>query len=206
MATTTTTTRFARRAAAALLAAGSIAGLASVPAFAAPAAPAPAPAATAPAPAPAATAPAPATPAAETESDASFTKGTRVTFRNDTGSTVWVREHEVFTSWFSATALQPGQSKAYTGNFAGVDDVQLRVFRSAEDAKENSVFKAIEVDGENPAWGCPWLSVSYQSKSYWVGTVHHYVSPIAGAAFTGKRHGDSDYFKNFELHMTKGWS
>jgi len=206
MATTTTTTRFARRAAAALLAAGSIAGLASVPAFAAPAAPAPAPAATAPAPAPAATAPAPATPAAETESDASFTKGTRVTFRNDTGSTVWVREHEVFTSWFSATALQPGQSKAYTGNFAGVDDVQLRVFRSAEDAKENSVFKAIEVDGENPAWGCPWLSVSYQSKSYWVGTVHHYVSPIAGAAFTGKRHGDTSHYKQFELTMTKGWS
>lgn len=196
---TTTTTRFARRAAAALLAAGSIAGLACVPAVAAPAAPAQA--------APAAPAPAPAaTTGPSADADASFTKGTRVSFRNDTGSTVWVREHEVFTSWFSAQAVRPGEVKRYTGNFAGVDDVQLRVFRSAEDARGNSVFKAIEVDAENPAWSSPWLSVSYQSKYYNVGTVQYYVSPIAGAHFTGKRHADSSHYKQFELTMTKGWS
>ncbi len=203
-----TTTRFATRAAAALLAAGSIASLASVPAFATPDAPAPAapaaPAAAAPA-APATDAGAtPATPASD--ADASFTKGTEVSFRNNTGSPVWVREHHVFDDWYGSDVLQPGQAKSYSGNFAGVDDVQLRVFRSAEDARGNSVFKAIEVDAENPAWSSPWLSVSYQSKYYNVGTVQYYVSPIAGAHFTGKRHADSSHYKQFELTMTKGWS
>lgn len=191
----TTTTRIASRAAAALLAAASLASLSYAPAFAAPAPAAPAP-----------VAPAPAAPAAGPEADNSFTKGTQVWFRNDTGSTVWVREHHVFTDWYASEQLQPGESAYYSGNYGGVDDVQLRIFRSAEDARENSVFKAIEVDAENPAWSSPWLSVSYQSKYYSVGTVHFYVSPIAGAHFTGQRHGDSDNYKHFELTMTKGWS
>ena len=203
---TTKTTRLAARAAAALLAAGSIAGLTAVPSLAAPAAPAPA------APAPAAPAPAtevgavPAAPAPAADSDNSFTKGTSVYFRNASGGAIWVREHKAFTDWWASDVLQPGETRSYHGNYGGVDDVQLRVFRSAEDARENSVFKAIEVDAENPAWSSPWLSVSYQSKYYSVGTQHYYVSPIAGAHFTGKRHGDTSHYKQFELTMTKGWS
>ncbi len=115
-------------------------------------------------------------------------------------------EHKAFTDWWASDVLQPGETRSYHGNYGGVDDVQLRVFRSAEDARENSVFKAIEVDAENPAWSSPWLSVSYQSKYYSVGTQHYYVSPIAGAHFTGKRHGDTSHYKQFELTMTKGWS
>lgn len=72
-----------------------------------------------------------------------------------------------------------------------MDDVQLRIFRSAEDARENSMLEAIEVDAENPAWSSPWLSVSYHSKYYGFGTVHHYESAQARAEFTGKRSGDS---------------
>ena len=174
-------------------------------ASAAPAAPATSnPAAPSPvAPAPAAEGGAAAT--SDSHPDA-FTKGTNVWFRNETPNTVWVREHHIFTDWYAADEIKPGDSKAYSGNYGSVDDVQLRIFRSAEDARENSVFKAIEVDAENPAWSSPWLSVSYQSKYYSVGTVHFYVSPIAGAAFTGQRHGDSDNYKHFELTMTKGWS
>lgn len=134
-----------------------------------------------------------------------MTKGTSLWFRNETSATMWVREHHIYTDWYSADVLQPGQAKSYSGDFGGVDDVQLRIFRSAEDARENSMLKAIEVDVENPAWASPWLSVSYHSKHYSsVGTVHHYESALAGAQFTGKRNSDSSNFKEFELRMTKG--
>lgn len=198
------TSRLAARAAAALLAAGSLASLAAVPSFAVsdcPPSAAPAPAGTAASATPDAPAPAPTTDAPD-----SYTKGTQVTLRNQTGGTIWVRGHRAFTDWWAPYVLNPGETVAYRGDFPGVDDVQLRIFRSAEDAKGNSVFKSIEVDAENPAWSSPWLSVSYQSKYYNVGTQHHYESPLAGAHFTGKRHGDSTHYKEFELTMTKGWN
>lgn len=208
-----TTNRIAARAAATLLAAASVAGLTCTGVHAAPAAPA---SISSPAPAPAFPTPIAPVPAdvagavpaaAASESDNSFTKGTSVWFRNATDSTMWVREHHIFTDWYVADELQPGEAKSYSGNYGGVDDVQLRIFRSAEDARENSMFKAIEVDAENPAWTSPWLSVSYHSKSYdSVGTVHHYESALAGAHFTGKRNSDSNNYKQFELHMTKGWN
>lgn len=68
------------------------------------------------------------------------------------------------------------------------------------------MLEAIEVDAENPAWSSPWLSVSYHSKYYGVGTVHHYESALARAELTGKLDGDSHCFKEFELRMTKGWN
>lgn len=197
---TALTSRFAARATAALLATATIAGLTSTMAVAAPADPANAAASAA------TTTSATANPGPAAEADTSFTKGTAVAFRNDTASSVWVREHHIYTDWYAAEEVKPGQTEYYSGNFGGVDDVQLRIFRSAEDARGNSMFKAIEVDAENPAWSSPWLSVSYHSKYYNVGTVHTYESALAGAQFTGKRNGDSSNFKEFELHMTKGWS
>lgn len=189
------------------LAAGLLAGaaLVSVTApVAASAAPAPAPASVA---APVAPAPAPAGEAAAAQDQVdSFTKGTKVWFSNETTETVWVREHHIFDDWYGSDVLKPGESKTYSGNFGGVDDVQLRVFRSAEDARENSVFKAIEVDAENPMYSSPWMSVSYQSKYYSVGEINYYVSPLAGAHFTGQRQADTSYYKYFDLRMTKGWS
>lgn len=162
----------------------------------------------APASAASATSPAPADVSATQVSGkhTSFTKGTAVWFANETSDPVWVREHHIFTDWYPADRLDPGESKTYVGNFGGVDDVQLRVFRSQEDARSNSVFKAIEVDAENPAYSSPWMSVSYVSKYYGVGTIHHYVSPIAGATFMGQRQADTPNYKYFDLRMQKGWS
>lgn len=157
------------------------------------------------APAPVAPTPIAPAPAAAVQPEAGVTKGTHVWFNNETSETVWVREHHIYTDWYSADELAPGESKTYSGNFGGVDDVQLRIFRSAEDARENSVFKAIEVDAENPAWSSPWMSVSYHCKYYLEGTIHHYESALAGAQFKGQRQVDTEYNKMFDLRMTRGW-
>ena len=159
-------------------------------------------------PTPIAPAPAIPTPIAPAPAGApdSFTKGTKVWFVNETSNSVWVREHHIFDDWYGSEELKPGESRTYSGNYGGVDDVQLRIFRSAEDARENSVFKAIEVDAENPMYSSPWMSVSYDSKYYLVGTIHHYESPLAGAKFMGQRQEDQTYYKYFDLRMTQGWT
>lgn len=131
------------------------------------------------------------------------TKGTSLTFRNDTGKNVWVRHYRYAGEWRSPIQLAPGATRTYDGNWPGTDDVELRVFKSEEAAKDNSVFKAYEIDAENPAYSSPWISVSYMNRYFGVGdtTTWYGAGWLGDAEFWGKRHDDTSRYKQFELHM-----
>lgn len=170
-----------------------------------------APAATAahsagPAPAPASVS-APAAEAHRTDVSGRWTKGTAVTFRNDTGATIWVRHYDCLRDWHDPRKMEPGTSLRFTGDHPGTDDVELRVFRTEKDAESNWLVNSYEIDAENPAYSSPWMSVGYDNHYFREGETHtwHAGSQPGRASFWGKRHDDTDKYKVFELHMKSLW-
>ncbi len=136
-----------------------------------------------------------------------WTKGTKVTFRNDTGVTIWVRQYDCMRDWYSPKKMEPGTTLTFAGDHPGTDDVELRVFKSEDAATSNWWYKSYEIDAENPAYSSPWMSVGYRSQYFREGDTHEWRAELAPdrAVFWGKRHGDTDKFKVFELHMKSVW-
>jgi hypothetical protein len=192
-----TTSRFAVRATASLLAAMAAAGLASSAALAAEPTPVgvPGPIPTS------APAPAPAADQAQANSAHgwSWTKGTEVTFRNQSDTTVWLRHYDYAGRWNGAVKMAPGSTKVMTGTWVGTDDVEFRLFRSAEDANANR--RGYEIDAENPAYSEPWMSVDYRSQYFKVGDQRTWVRSGGIGEFHGARKDDTKDNKVFELTM-----
>lgn len=151
-------------------------------------------------------APAPAPALAQTTSkdpESRWTKGTRVTVRNDTGRTIWVRQYDHAGMWFAPVQMEPGASHSWGGNWAVVDDVELRFFWREDDAKNNSRFNSTDVDAENPSYSAPWMSVGYDSRWFGIGQTQHWRFSQTHVEFWGKRNDDSRDFKEFDLHVKR---
>lgn len=147
----------------------------------------------------------PQSPATATQSDSerpNWAMGSRLVLRNDTGGSIWVSNYVTFGTWSAATELTAGRSVSFTGRHAGSDDIELRIFRAKPSDVSN--LDRIEVDVENPTYSTPWMSVASDSE-YFNQHSTHYWTTGKGAEFWGKRDGDSDRYKEFQLHMKKSW-
>lgn len=134
----------------------------------------------------------------------SMTKGTKVSFRNDTGKTVWIREWVFNAKWSEyLNRISPGDWYTQADDSKGVDDVEFRIFRSYEDAKDNSNY--LEVDAENPPYHHPYMVVDWHEHRFNVNETYEYRVMGDKVICWSKRYEDSEKYKEFHLHMKTIW-
>lgn len=133
-------------------------------------------------------------------------KGTSVGFRNDTGSTVWIRKYDKAGAWYSSREIPNGGIWVTQGDWWASDDVEFRIYPTKADADSNRMWNDyVDIDAENPSWGWPYLVVDWKEVPMSENQTHMWKHCKYGTEFWGKRNADSRSFKNFELHMKKGF-
>lgn len=133
-----------------------------------------------------------------------ITLGTKVSFRNDTGHPIFIRAWVANAFWTPAIAnVAQGDWYTQADNSKMVDDVEFRIFKSYQDAKDNKNY--IEVDAENPSWGHPYMVVNWHEHKFNVNETYEYRVKDDKAIFWSKRYADSEKYKEFHLHMKTIW-
>lgn len=130
---------------------------------------------------------------------AAWTRGTHVGVQNTGDEPVWIQRFFPAGGWGEPTKLAPGEWTDHAGDYAALDDCEMRVFFSAADAAAER--DNVDVDAENPSYSTPWMSVDWDSEYFSVGGKHTWITD-EGHRFDGERVEDSRHYKEFRLKIT----
>lgn len=138
--------------------------------------------------------------------EAFFQKGTSVTIRNDTASTIWYRWYQSFGNWSGYGRMGPGEEFSWGRHYPG-DDVEIRLFTNVAAAEANDDVKSLDIDAENDVIGPPWVFYAdrvefFQSEGE-EHTVQQTCSNQPNNQWWWKREADSSTSKRFTIHIKR---